>query len=51
MSTEVESSSYNQAIKHDCLKQATQAELQALAANQTWVLIALPEGKVPIGSK
>lgn len=51
MSTEVEPTSYSQAIKHDCWRQAIQAELQALASNQTWTLTDLLKGKTLIGWK
>lgn len=51
MSIEVEPTSYSQAIKSDCWRRAIQAELQALIANQTWILTALPKGKTSIGCK
>ncbi|CAI8617211.1 unnamed protein product [Vicia faba] len=44
-----EPTTYKQAIKHDCWINAMDVELKALAENQTWVVVDLPSGKVPIG--
>lgn len=42
---------YNQAIRHDCWKEAMAAEIKALQENNTWKLVDLPPGKTSIGCK
>jgi hypothetical protein len=39
------------ACKFQCWKEAMKAELQALTATNTWSIVDLPPGKVPIGCK
>lgn len=47
----IESKTYKQAIQHDCWRLAMDVELHALKTNQTWVVVNLPTGKVPIGCR
>lgn len=42
---------YEQAVLHDCWKEAMKKEIEALEENHTWILTDLPEGKAPIGCK
>ncbi|XP_019435227.1 PREDICTED: uncharacterized protein LOC109341724 [Lupinus angustifolius] len=42
---------YAEAIKHECWQNAIQAELKALANNNTWRLTTLPNNKRAIGCK
>nr|GLL42026.1 uncharacterized protein LOC109184712 [Ipomoea trifida] len=42
---------YNEAIQHDCWKDAMNVEIKALQDNATWELTDLPPGKTPIGCK
>lgn len=42
---------FQEASKHDCWIKAMNSELQALEANKTWILVDLPAGVKPIGSK
>ncbi|MCI30092.1 retrovirus-related pol polyprotein from transposon TNT 1-94, partial [Trifolium medium] len=51
ISSTTEPTTFNQANKIDCWRQAMNIELQALAQNQTWTVVDLPPGKVPIGCK
>nr|KYP76050.1 hypothetical protein KK1_020270 [Cajanus cajan] len=51
ISAHIEPSSFKQASQHDCWRQATMTELQALERNQTWTLMKLPPGKHTIGCK
>lgn len=46
-----EPKSYNEAIQYDCWKQTMSAEIDALQANNTWILTELPPSKQPIGCK
>lgn len=46
-----EPKTYNQAVRHDCWKNAMNAEIKALQENNTWELTDLPSGKTPIGCK
>ena len=46
-----EPKTYNQAIKHDCWRNAMDQEIAALENTKTWVLTDLPYGKQPIGCK
>lgn len=46
-----EPTSFKDAVKITEWKQAMEAEIQSHAANQTWELMQLPEGKKVIGSK
>ncbi|MCI16251.1 retrovirus-related pol polyprotein from transposon, partial [Trifolium medium] len=49
--TDKEHESYAEASKHECWTKAMQHELIALANNNTWIIVDLPEGVKPIGSK
>jgi hypothetical protein len=49
--TEQEPTNYTQASQHDCWNKALQAELTALANNNTWKIVDLPAGVKPIGCK
>lgn len=51
ISTEFDSQTFAQASKHACWREAMEAELFALAANQTWTLTDLRHDKVPIWCK
>jgi len=51
VSSNPEPKTYNQACKFECWKEAMKAELHALAATNTWSIVDLPPGKVPIGCK
>ena len=51
LNTNPEPSTYQEAIVHDCWKEAINAELTALKQNGTWVLTHLPTGKRAIGCK
>ncbi|MCH85977.1 retrovirus-related pol polyprotein from transposon TNT 1-94, partial [Trifolium medium] len=51
ISSNIEPKTYNQASKLDCWRKAMDIELQDLADNQTWIVVELPSGKVPIGCK
>jgi hypothetical protein len=51
VSSTTEPKTYNQASKFDCWKEAMDAEIKALEVNQTWTLVDLPCGKVPVGCK
>ena len=42
---------YAEALLDPLWQVAMKAELEALQANQTWVMTKLPPGKVPIGCK
>ncbi|WVZ24859.1 hypothetical protein V8G54_003403 [Vigna mungo] len=46
-----EPKTYNQAIKHDCWRNAMDQEIAALENTKTWVLTDLPYGKQPIECK
>ncbi|XP_059314889.1 uncharacterized mitochondrial protein AtMg00820-like [Lycium ferocissimum] len=47
----VEPKTYSEAIKDPRWVEAMQQEIQALQSNKTWEIVALPEGKRPIGCK
>ena len=49
--TNIEPTHYNQAAQFPEWKETMQAELQALAANDTWAVTSLPPWKTAIGSK
>lgn len=49
ISSTIEPNFFNQANKFECWKNAMDVEFQALAANQTWIVVYLPPRKVPIG--
>lgn len=46
-----EPSSYKEALRHSCWRDAMRKEIDALAANGTWTLASLPPGKKALGSK
>ena len=46
-----EPTSYAEALPNPLWQAAMQTELDALQANQTWIMTPLPPGKVPIGCK
>nr|GMD06025.1 Retrovirus-related Pol polyprotein from transposon TNT 1-94 [Ipomoea batatas] len=50
-SSVVEPKNYNETVCLKCWRDAMQAELDALHANNTWVLTTLPQHKQPIGCK
>ena len=47
----VEPTSFKEASKHQQWVDAMQSEVAALEQNNTWVIVDLPSGKHPIGSK
>ncbi|CAJ2632157.1 unnamed protein product [Trifolium pratense] len=51
ISSIVEPKTFNQASKHNCWITAMKEEIDALNANNTWSIVDLPKGKVPIGCK
>ncbi|OIT08604.1 hypothetical protein A4A49_62927, partial [Nicotiana attenuata] len=51
MTTYVEPTSYHQAMKDQKWIDAMQAEIDALVSNNTWEVVPIPKGKVPIGCK
>ncbi|MCH79973.1 retrovirus-related Pol polyprotein from transposon TNT 1-94 [Trifolium medium] len=51
ISSQSEPKTYNQASKFDCWKKAMDTEIAALDANQTWNIVDLPLGKIPVGCK
>ncbi|XP_072090611.1 uncharacterized protein [Arachis hypogaea] len=51
ITTNPEPTSYEEAIIHDCWRQAIKSELRALENSNTWKLTSLPQGKKAIGCK
>jgi len=51
ISSMTEPKTFTQANKFECWKEAMATELHALAKNNTWSVVTLPHGKVPIGCK
>lgn len=51
ISSNTEPKTFNQAIKLDCWKLTMNAEISALEENQTWSVVDLPPGKIPIGCR
>jgi hypothetical protein len=51
ISTNTEPTTFKQACKLDCWKEAMKSELAALELNRTWSIVDLPTGKNPIGCK
>ncbi|KAI9173831.1 hypothetical protein LWI28_007225 [Acer negundo] len=51
ISAVAEPGSYSEAAAHPKWQEAMNSELQALQANGTWSLVALPAGKSPIGCR
>ncbi|XP_071923066.1 uncharacterized protein [Coffea arabica] len=46
-----ESSSYSEAVRSQCWRDAMKEEIKALEANGTWTIEELPKGKKALGSK
>ena len=51
LSTDFEPSSYQEANKHQCWREAMRNEIEALELNKTWVLVDLPQTVKPTGCK
>ena len=51
ITTTPEPTNYSEAVKHECLRIAMDQELEALARNNTWVLVDKPPDKNLIGRK
>ena len=51
ISSIIEPKTFTQASKHNCWVTAMQEEIDALNATNTWSIVDLPEGKIPIGCK
>ena len=51
LSAVTEPASFDEAVNHACWRDAIEAELHALAVNNTWILTHLPAGKRAIGCK
>ncbi|KAK2413561.1 putative mitochondrial protein [Trifolium repens] len=51
ISSIIEPKTFTQASKHNCWITAMQEEINALTATNTWSIVDLPKGKVPIGCK
>ncbi|CAJ2668236.1 unnamed protein product [Trifolium pratense] len=51
ISSIAEPKTFTQANKLECWREAMATELHALAKNNTWSVVSLPPGKVPIGCK
>ncbi|PNX61401.1 retrovirus-related Pol polyprotein from transposon TNT 1-94, partial [Trifolium pratense] len=49
ISSITEPKTFTQASKHNCWITAMQEEIDALNATNTWSIVDLPKGKVPIG--
>ena len=47
ISLHVESNTYSEAVKYDCLREVIQCEIVALESNQTWENALLPKEKLP----
>ncbi|OIT39650.1 hypothetical protein A4A49_61857, partial [Nicotiana attenuata] len=50
-SSDLEPTSFSQAVKDDRWIKAIKLEIEALEQNNTWEVVTLPPGKVPIGCK
>lgn len=51
ITSQIEPTSYKQAIQHEHWIKAMHTELQALEQNSTWTITDLPPGKTPIGCR
>ncbi|CAN1164294.1 Retrovirus-related Pol polyprotein from transposon RE1 [Linum perenne] len=51
MTNITEPTTFDEAVKEECWRNAMKAELQALEDNQTWDIVPCPAGKKPIGCK
>lgn len=51
ISSIIEPKTFTQVSKHNCWITAMQEEIDALNATNTWSIVDLPEGKIPIGCK
>ncbi|GAA0183519.1 transmembrane signal receptor [Lithospermum erythrorhizon] len=51
ISTGIEPRSFKVAMKDEGWREAMHTEIQALEANETWNMVALPEGKQALGSR
>ncbi|OIT35889.1 hypothetical protein A4A49_61268, partial [Nicotiana attenuata] len=50
-SSDLEPTSFSQAVKDDRWIKAMKLEIEALEQNNTWEVVTLPPGKIPIGCK
>lgn len=51
ISCQTDPKNYNEAIKHECWRNAMADEIAALERNNTWKIVDLPPSKQPIGCK
>ena len=51
LSSEHEPTSFHEAVKHQCWRDAMKCEIKALQLNQTWDIVQTPSHVRPIGCK